>query len=443
MITINFNNVLSGRVGQKHGLTRSKLNQVIKKHAHICRQIQKERQVGQLPFMDLPYQSVNAIWKLARQKARRYENFVLLGIGGSALGPIALHRSLNHPFHNVLDRRQRKNWPRLFILDNVDPEEINALFKLIDPKKTIFNVITKSGTTAEPVSCFMLALSILKRKLGARYKNNLIVTTDPKKGFLRRMVEQEKLVSFEVPPGVGGRYSVLSPVGLVPAAFTGIDIKKVLAGAAKMDRLCQRAKPGKNPAYVSSVINFLFDHKKNKNMLVMMPYSSALKDMADWFRQLWAESLGKKYNVKGRKVFTGSTPLKALGVTDQHSQVQLYNEGPNDKLIVFIEPGKYRTKLTIPSLFKNVPEAGFLAGKTFNQLIRAEKKGTEIALTDNQRPNYTIKLPNISPESVGALFYFLELQTAYAGKLYNVNAFDQPGVEAGKIATLKLMGKKM
>lgn len=286
----------------------------------------------------------------------------------------------------------------------------------------------------------MVVLNLLKKKLGSRYKNNLIITTDAQKGFLRQFVKQEKIVSFETPRGVEGRYSVLSPVGLLPLAFTGVDIKRILAGAVWLDKFFQKVIPEKNPAYLTALINFLFN-KKGKNILVLMPYAAGLKEIANWYRQLWAESLGKKYDLSGKKVFTGSTPVNALGVTDQHSQIQLYNEGPNDKLIIFIETGKFRTELAIPRFFSNTPEAGFLAGKTFNQLMQAEKKGTEIALTKNQRPNYTIKLFNISPETIGALLYFFELQTAYAGKLYNVNAFDQPGVEAGKQTTFRLMSK--
>ena len=439
---IEFKNISAEKVGPKHGLAKREFNALIRKHSGIISELGNERVRGKIRFLDLPYQNISLIERLAREEAHHYENFVVLGIGGSALGARTLLSALKPHFYNLLSAKERRNHPRLFILDNVDPDQTRALFKLINPKKTIFNVISKSGATVETMASFSYALKLIKNAVGNHLPDHLIITTDKEKGALRKFARQERLISFEVPEGVEGRYSVLSPVGLLPAAFTGINIKALLNGAKLMDSKISKSAPSKNIAYITALINFLSDTRKGKNIIVMMPYSSALNDLGDWFSQLWAESLGKKYSLKGKEVFTGQTPISALGVTDQHSQIQLYNEGPNNKLIVFIEVGKFRNIVKIPSAFSKESNLRYLKGKTFNDLMRAEKKGTEIALTQNQRPNYTIKLPDISEETIGSLLYFWELVTAYAGKLYNVNAFNQPGVEEGKKIAIRMLQNK-
>ncbi|MBI4713368.1 MAG: hypothetical protein HY762_08740 [Planctomycetes bacterium] len=234
-----------------------------------------------------------------------------------------------------------------------------------------------------------------------------------------------------------GRYSVLSPVGLLPAACTGIDIKALLKGAATVDKALKPLPVSQNPAFLAALVNYLYDIKKNKNILVLMPYAHQLKGVAEWFRQLYPESLGKRFDTSRNEVNVGPTVLDVLGTTDQHSQIQLYNEGPNNKLVIFIEVGKFAGKISIPKQ----KEDDFLGGHSLAELMNVEKRATEYALVKNQRPNYTIKLDAITPETVGGLLYFLELVTAYAGKLYKVNPYNQPGVEAGKRATFGLLGR--
>ena len=447
MIQLDYTNIRAERVGKGNGLSAEELKSAIRHYGHISLEIKAEQKNGQLPFLDLPYQDVSDIESFARRRAKRFKNFVILGIGGSALGAKALHTALRPPFYNLLTPRERRHYPRFFVLDNIDPVETSALFDLVNPRETLFNVISKSGNTPETLADFLVALDLLKRKTGRHYKKHLVITTGHNNGFLLRITEQEGLTSFEFPEGVEGRYSVLSAMGLVSAACTGINIRKVLVGARAVAERCRKSKPENNPAYQAALINFLLDTRKGKNIVVLMPYATGLKDVADWFRQLWAESLGKRYNLQGNEVFTGPTPINALGVTDQHSQIQLYNEGPNNKLIVFMQVEKFRSNVKIPRLGKLVNSrtnelVNSLQGKAFNDLMRAEKKGTEMALTQNQRPNYTLTLPHISEETIGGLLYFWELATAYAGKLYNVNAFNQPGVEAGKKATAEILSNK-
>jgi glucose-6-phosphate isomerase len=221
-----------------------------------------------------------------------------------------------------------------------------------------------------------------------------------------------------------------------------LNIYRVLEGSARMAKRCESANIMENPAYLFSSIMHLADTAKKKPMAVMMPYSSRLYGMADWFAQLWGESLGKARDRAGNKVQTGQTPIKALGATDQHSQVQLYVEGPADKITVFLEVEKFHSEVRIPEIFKEKPDVSYLAGSTMNELISVELAGTKYALTTHQRPNMTIKLPEVNEYTVGQLIYMLELATAFSGGLYNINPFDQPGVEFGKNFAYAMMGKE-
>ncbi len=220
----------------------------------------------------------------------------------------------------------------------------------------------------------------------------------------------------------------------------GIDIKLLLKGAAYMDKLCKTADLAKNPALVCATLQYMA-MQDGKNIGVMMPYSDNLRYVSDWYAQLWAESLGKNETLDGKPCNVGQTPVKALGVTDQHSQVQLYTEGPYDKVVTFLSVDKYTTPFPIPHGCENIPDVGFLGGHTMEELIQAENKATAYALTKAGRLNYTISLPVVNEFTLGQLLFLFELQTAYAGAMFNINTFNQPGVEAGKKATFALLGK--
>ncbi|HOD54449.1 MAG TPA: glucose-6-phosphate isomerase, partial [Candidatus Cloacimonadota bacterium] len=273
------------------------------------------------------------------------------------------------------------------------------------------------------------------------YKKQIIITTDKEKGFLRQLIKEEGYKDFIVPDSVGGRFSVLTDVGLVSSAFIGADIKAMLKGAANMRDRCDKDCIWQNPAYLNAMIHYLY-MKKNKNISVMMPYVNSLYDFADWYRQLWAESLGKRFDLAGKKIEVGQTPVKALGTTDQHSQIQLYAEGPNDKIITFITVENYGFDFKIPNLYPERSEINYLGEKNISELLLAERLATEIALTDAGRPNCNIIFPEINEENLGEFIYLYEMQTIIAGYYLDINPLDQPGVEAGKIATYALMGKK-
>ncbi len=442
-LTLDFNHMMEEFVGKGEGFSRKDIDALQERLKTAARAMTDKRTQGKMDWRELPYNQqevVQDILETAKGIKKRFDAFVVLGIGGSALGPIAVQQALNHMHYNELSKEKRNGCPKLYVLDNVDPERMEALFDIIDVEKTVFNVVTKSGSTSETMAQFLLIRDKLKEKVGSRYPEHLVATTDPEKGNLIKIARAEGLKTFYIPQGVGGRFSELTPVGLLAAAVCGIDIEEMLAGAAYMDELCAEEDVWKNPASMAAVLQYLA-MEAGKNISVMMPYADGLKFMADWYAQLWAESLGKRFTPEGEEVFVGQTPVKALGVTDQHSQVQLYTEGPFDKVITFLGVEHYRTKKEIPSGYEEIPAVSFLGGHTFNALIHAEQAATEYALFKAHRLNQTITLPEINAFTIGQLLYFLEVKTAFAGELLNINAFDQPGVEEGKNATYALLGR--
>ncbi len=436
-VRVDYTNMLAESVGE-HGITEAELSSMMPRMRWAVDSLRAKR--DSIRWRDLPYNQaeiVADIKRTAEDIRSRCDDFVVLGIGGSALGPIAVHQALCHLRHNDLPRDKR-NGPRLFVEDNVDPERMAALLDVIDLDNAVFNVITKSGSTSETMSQLLTVTRILTDRYGEdELKNRLIATTDREKGNLIGIAKRLGLKTFYVPEGVGGRFSELCPVGLLAAAVCGIDIEALLEGAAYMDALCDNEDPNANPALMLAGLEVIAMNK-GANVGVLMPYADSLKYFADWYAQLWAESLGKR---RGNERF-GQTPVKALGVTDQHSQVQLYTDGPFDKTITFLAVEKYRTEFTIPHAFDDVPNVAFLSGHTFNELITAERSATEHAVTVSGHMNKTVILPEVSAFTIGQLIMLFELQTAYAGELLGINAYDQPGVEEGKNATYALLGKK-
>lgn len=445
MIKLSYNNADIAKVGEENGLD---LNREFANYQDTIKHIianlnQRKDKPGQwLQWMNLGYNE-ETLWyvkEYASMVQGRFENILVLGIGGSALGGIAATEALLKPYWNQLSEEQRNGFPRIFFLDNIDPDTMTGLLDYLDLSKTLVNVITKSGDTAETMAQFLIVKDRLEKELGDNYRYNVVATTDKKTGILRQISEQEGYKTFVVPDDVGGRFSVFSAVGFLPLALVGIDIDSIVNGIKDMDLALKNTDIHENIAAQNALIHYLLDTKKGKHISVMMPYSSKLKFVADWYVQLWAESLGKNKDKDGNDVQIGQTPIKALGATDQHSQIQLYNEGPNDKVISFIRVGEFDNNLEIPNIFEYTG-IGYLGGKTMNQLINAEADSTKVALTDYNRPNITITLDKVDGYHIGQLLYMFEVQTAIAGELYNINAFNQPGVEQAKNYTYALMGR--
>ncbi len=441
-IILDINHLMADTVGWQYGISRDMIDRREIQARAAFEAVRKARGTGWLGWTELPYnqaETVREIQETAKKIRERFDTFVVLGIGGSALGPISVQQALNHLRYNELPGEKR-NGPRLYVEDNIDPERMRALLDVIDAKNTCFNVVTKSGATAETMSQYLIISELLKKEVGQNWHDHIIATTDQEKGNLIKLAKKEGFRHFYIPSGVGGRFSELSPVGLLPAAVCGVDILGMLAGAADMDKRCGNGNVWENPALLEAVVQAVAMEEMDINVLVMMPYADSLKYMADWFCQLWAESLGKNVTRKGMAVNVGQTPVKSLGVTDQHSQLQLYTEGPYDKIVTFLQVGGFREEFTIPHGCEDFPDISFLGGKTLNQLLDAEYRGTQYALLRAGRMSQTILLPEVSAFTIGQLIYFLEMVTAYAGELLDIDAFNQPGVEESKIASYALLG---
>ena len=445
MLKLDYRSADEMVIGSENGLNiKEKFEQYKETIANIISDLNKRKdKPGQwLQWLNLGYNE-ETLWyvkEYASMVQGRFENVLVLGIGGSALGGLAMSEALLKPYWNLLSEEQRNGLPRIFFLDNIDPDSINGLLNILDLKKTLVNVITKSGSTAETMSQYMIVKNILERELEDDYRKNIVVTTDKNVGILRQLADQEGYKTFVIPDDVGGRFSVFSAVGLLPFALVGIDIDELTNGIKDMDLALKNTDIHKNIAAQNALIHYLMDTKKGKNISVMMPYSSRLRYVSDWYAQLWAESLGKEFDNEGNKINVGPTPVKALGATDQHSQIQLYNEGPNNKLITFIRVDNFDTTLEIPKIFEYTG-IGYLGGKTINDLINAEADSTRVALSDYSRPTITISMDRINPYNLAQLLYMYEVQTAIAGELYHINTFNQPGVEQAKNYTYALMGR--
>lgn len=446
MLEYDYKNADIKIIGEENGIDilhefanyREKISQII-----VDLNKRKDIHGEWMQWMNLGYNE-ETLWyvkEYASMVRGRFENILILGIGGSVLGGMAVTEALLRPYWNFLTKEQRDNYPRIFFLDNIDPDQITSLLDILDLKKTLVNVITKSGDTAETMAQFMVIKDKLVQELGEdEYRKNIVATTDKQTGVLRQIAEQEGYKTFVVPDDVSGRFSVFSAVGLLPFVLVGINIDEIINGIRDMDMSLKNTDIENNIAAQNALIHYLYDIQKNRKVSVMMPYSSRLKYVADWYTQVWAESLGKNHDREGQEVNAGSTPIKAVGATDQHSMLQLFNEGPNDKLINFIRVRNFDNDLYIPKIFEYTG-IGYLGGKTMKDLMNAEAESTKVSLTDYKKPAVTITLPKIDGYHIGQLLYMLEVQTAIAGALYNINTFDQSAVEQVKNYTYALMGR--
>ncbi len=374
----------------------------------------KKRDQG---FLNLPKvkAQVLSVKSMADKLQGKFEDIVVLGIGGSALGITCIRDCLLGKFSNF-------SKPRLFVIDNLDT--ISEIESLINLDKTLFIVISKSGSTPETMAQYFY----FKDKVS---KENFVFITDSNEGELRKIGTDLQIKMLDIPANVGGRFSVLTSVGLFPAAMMGIDIEEMLEGAEEMAKDFENKEFERNIGFQLATIQYLLDWEEGIRISVMMPYNSRLFSFADWYRQLLAESIGKD----GK----GLTPLIALGVTDQHSQLQLYNEGPKDKLFIFLEVEE-EDGLKIPKIENE--NFKYLSGVSFGKLMSVEKKATEQALTQYEKPNITLKIEKLDAKNLGSLFMLFETSIAFLGEYYRINAFNQPGVELGKKLTKEILSKK-
>jgi glucose-6-phosphate isomerase len=441
---LHYGRILSDKLDGEHGLPRSRLGDLAQRFPEILSEVRARRREGEYGFLALGEQdeTVAAIRRFADGVGQAYDHVLVLGIGGSALGTKALINALRPPAWNELDDEAREYYPRITILENVDPTTIAAALRRIDPRRVFVNVISKSGGTAETLAQYLVVRAWLDEALGPdAAARHLVFTTDPSKGPLREIALRDGIAALEVPPAVGGRFSVLTPVGLLPAALVGIDIAGLVAGARRAVERAEQENLLQNAAALMAALHWAADAWLGARIHVLMPYSDRLREFAAWYAQLWAESLGKRVDRRGEVSHTGPTPVAATGATDQHSQVQLYMEGPFDKVVTFVRIEHATEEVTIPGRAGLPEELAYLAGHTLGELLLAEQEATSAALARMGRMNVTVSLPSLTDATMGELIMFYQIATGFAGAWYGVNPFDQPGVELGKRLTFAAMGR--
>jgi glucose-6-phosphate isomerase len=443
MITLSYGRMLREQLDGTHGVERARLGALRARFGDIQKEVRNRRGAGEYGFYNLVSQgpTVRAIRTFAEGLGQAHDHVLVLGIGGSALGTKALLNALRPPAWNELDDEGRDFFPRLTVLENIDPVSVAAALARIDPRRVLVNVISKSGGTAETMAQYLVVRAWLEQELGPAAYRHLVFTTDPARGALRELAQRERIATLDVPPDVGGRFSVLSPVGLLPAALVGIDIEGLLEGAGRALDRSEADDLLQNPAALYAALHWEADVALGANVHVVMPYADQLRNFAEWYRQLWAESLGKRVDRAGRTVNVGPTPVAAVGATDQHSQVQLFMEGPFDKVITFVTVEDFGQDVEIPrpSASALPSDLEYLPGHTLGELLQAEYRATSAALTQMGRMNCTLRLPDLSAATVGEALMFLQVATGYAGVWYGIDPFDQPGVELGKRLTFAAM----
>jgi glucose-6-phosphate isomerase len=429
-IRFDFSLVLEKNLRSGEGLTARSLRAALRRAEKAALAVARRHAAGEIGFPDLPYleKEVRLLSRDAARLRKRFTHMLVLGIGGSALGTKAVLEGVGGTPKGLA----------VTVADNVDPDAFLPVMRSLPMKKTVVVAISKSGGTAETNAQLAIAIDALKKANGGAWKERLVLVTDPEKGIFRRMAREEGIAAYPVPPNVGGRFSVLSPVGLLPLAAAGVSIDRLLAGARRMEALFRDKKPEENPILFASAVYAHYMLSDPKPVHVWMTYGQGLDRVAEWWQQLWAESLGKK-RPDGTRI--GQTPARAVGVTDQHSQVQLYQDGPADKIYTFVRWMEGREA-------GNVPRAGFapdmstLGGRPLRDLFEAEFEGTIGALWNAGRPIARIELGGRDEVHIGAFLHFWEWVTAIVGECAGIDPFDQPGVEEGKKITRALMGEK-
>lgn len=438
VFTYNYNNLLAENSGNANGINIDELKNLEKEINFAYGTVFANPCADTTAIIDaLDNTDFADIEEYAKKAREACDAFVVLGIGGSALGANSIFRALCHFRHNELPKEKR-NAPRFYVEDNVDPTRLNALLDVIDLTKTIFCVVSKSGNTTETLSQFFAFQKMVENTVGERWIEHFVVVSENNNGKLNTFAEQYGIKRFFMSPKLGGRYSVLSPVGLLPASVLGLDICAMVEGAKEMYASAKNQDIMKNAPLLSATLDFI-NYNRGKCMSVVIPYAESLDLVGDWYGQLWAESLGRTVDKNGKEIKVGQTPIKAVGTSAQHSQFQLYLEGPSDKVITFIGVEKFKNNIDLPSGLNSLFGQDVATNRTFADLFNIERIASTIALTSYQCPNETITISEINENIIGKIFMFFILKTIFMGGLMGVSPYNQPAVESIKIGVKAIL----
>jgi len=441
-IQIDFTNMLAENFSdKKYGISQQDINKINSQTNKAFDEVINKSSVEAQTYLDLVRnpKDIKEIEQFAEEVCKKFDNFVVLGIGGSALGTRALFASLTNIHYNRMEKQRGKR-PRLFIRDSIDPDKFEGLLEILDSSKTMFCIVTKSGSTLETMLQMSIVEKELKKKVGKNYYDHFCVITSIPDTPLHKWVIKNKVKTFYFSQNLSGRFSVFSAVGLLPAAVVGVDIRKVLKGGNYMLDRCSNTNIENNPALMGATLQKIAINK-GVNISFLMPYADNLRVIADWYCQLWAESLGKTIQTKEGKCFIGQTPVRAFGTVDQHSQMQLCLEGPYDKVITFIRVLKFDRDATIPKMSGGLL-ADYICGRKMSEILITSQKATQQALIECNHMNRTIIIPKVDEFAIGELLMYFMLETSFIGAMFGLNTYNQPSVELIKQNIKKMLSKK-
>jgi len=430
-------NARAERIGVE-GVAAAAFNDALARTGEALTNLRRRHADGSLPLLRLP-EKRDDIGEIKSAAARLSgggaTQVVFLGTGGSSLGGQTLAQLADYAVPGV---GALKPGPRIHFMDNLDPDTFGTLLRLLPLQSTRFVAVSKSGGTAETLMQTIAVLSaLIAAGLEKRIPEILFGITEPakagKKNGMRDLLAAHGVSMLDHDPGVGGRYSVFANVGLLPAAVAGLDIEKIRAGAAAaLAPILKSSDPQEVPSAVGAALAVTLAQKGGKNISVIMAYADRLERFARWYVQLWAESLGKD----GK----GTTPVAALGPVDQHSQLQLFNAGPRDKLFTVITVGSGARGPHMDAALARLAGEPGLGDKTIGELVSAQGRATAETLSKNGCPVRTIHLGRVDEESLGELLMHFMLETIIAAHLFGVDPFDQPAVEEGKVLAKRYLG---
>ena len=441
LLELDYSNCLADAIGATHGLTENELDTLIAKipkhHEHVAELAAQNTSA----LFALPEQSLDELDALIAQHPKKWKHVLVVGVGGALIGAQCLHKTLSHPAYNLQDQKSRRG-PQIFFLDNADPHVVTHYLAMLDLKKTLCVFISKSGITAEAIAFYTCLQDYFSAQIGtAAFARQSIVFTDGEKSPLAPLAQQHKSCVIALPSNLGDRFNILGAPSLFIAGLVGIDIHALLAGAQAMKQRCWHGDAHSNPAYMHALIHYLLTRKRRKTIHASMGFSNRFGPLIDWYDHLLSVSLGKMFNKKGKAVHVGPSHMACIGPSGLHGQMQLYAEGPFDKVVTFFCLDEHEHDVTLPAMTSEHDAINYLGEQRLTTINDCAYITAAHCITESGRPNMTIRLERMNEACVGACIFMLQLSTVMSAELYGIDAFDQPGVDSYKQGLFAQLGR--